>query len=416
MLKRSYYGLLATVTLSSLGDVFGLLAMEWLVYELTASKLAMGAMALSFSIPEVAFRLLGSPLSDRLHRGRFMAGLAVVRLLALLLPLSMGIAGQLQLWHLFLAAALSGACSALFMPTAMAVVPGVAGEHKLLRAFAVIDGCRNAAALLGPAFAGALTAASGALPTLGINAICYVAAITALLYLPTMQKPAAQTSFSLKAYIQDIGEGFTFYRRFPAMLSIMVMVSISNMSSVAIWTMMIPFVREVLHRDAAAMGTLTTAAAFGTLAGLAIISWMGEIKRRRTVMLCSLAVIGLFNALLGLFPSYPFALIALCAAGAAGPFFGSLSSSLHGTLVPSCLQGRVNSIRFLIGGGLQPVGAFAGAAVAEVYGLPFLFLSLGLLPFICSIAALFLPNLKNLNGDLDTLLHKPSNKVRITSS
>lgn len=210
MLKRSYYGLLATVTLSSLGDVFGLLAMEWLVYELTTSKLAMGAMALSFSIPEVAFRLLGSPLSDRLHRGRFMTGLAAVRLLALLLPLSMGIAGQLQLWHLFLAAALSGACSALFMPTAMAVVPGVAGKHKLLRAFAVIDGCRNAAALLGPAFAGALTAASGALPTLGINAICYIAAVIALLYLPTMQKPVAQTSFSLKAYIRDIGEGFSF--------------------------------------------------------------------------------------------------------------------------------------------------------------------------------------------------------------
>ncbi|SEK65779.1 MFS transporter [Paenibacillus sp. OK003] len=407
MLKRSYYGLLATVTLSSFGDVFGLLAMEWLVYEITASKMAMGAMALSFSIPEVAIRLLGSPLADRLHRGRFMAVLASVRLLALLLPLSLGLAGDLQLWHLFLAAGLSGACSALFMPTAMAIIPGVSDEHKLVRSFAVIDGCRNAAALLGPALAGALTAVAGALPTLGINAVCYTAAIVTLLYLPAMQKPvAAKSSLSIKAYFRDIHEGFSFYRSFPAMLSIMGMVSISNMSSVAIWTMMIPFVREVLNRDAAAMGTLTTASACGTLIGLLVISWMGEIKRRRTVMLCSLAAIGLFNALLGLFPSYPFALVALCAAGAAGPFFGSLSSALHGTLVPGALQGRVNSIRFLIGGGLQPVGAFAGAAVAELYGLPFLFLSLGLLPLLCSVAASFLPNLKNLDGDLSTLRNR----------
>lgn len=194
MLKRSYYGLLATVTLSSFGDVFGLLAMEWLVYEITASKMAMGAMALSFSIPEVAIRLLGSPLSDRLHRGRFMAVLASIRLLALLLPLSLGLAGNLQLWHLFLAAGLSGACSALFMPTAMAIVPGVADERKLVRAFAVIDGCRNAAALLGPALAGALTAVAGALPTLGINAVCYTAAIATLLFLPTMHKPVATKS------------------------------------------------------------------------------------------------------------------------------------------------------------------------------------------------------------------------------
>ncbi|WP_433709027.1 MFS transporter [Paenibacillus illinoisensis] len=407
MFKRSYYGLLATVSLSSFGDVFGLLAMEWLVYEITASKLAMGAMALCYTIPEVTLRLLGSPLSDRLHRGRFMAILASVRLLALLLPLSLGFAGQLQLWHLYMAAVLSGACSALFLPTAMAVVPEVAGEHKLMRAFSVIDGCRNAAALLGPALAGALTALTGALPTLGINAVCYTAAIMTLLSLPAMEKPAApETSMSLQAYISDIREGFSFYRKFPAMLSIMGMVSISNMSSVAIWTMMVPFVREVLHRDAAAMGTLTTASSFGTLAGLAVISWVGEIKRRRTVMLCSLAATGLFNALLGLFPSYPFAIIALCAAGAAGPFFGSLSSSLHGTLVPSSLQGRVNSIRFLIGGGLQPVGAFAGAAIAETYGLSFLFLSLGLLPILCSVAASFLPNLKNLDGNLSELHNK----------
>lgn len=407
MFKRSYYGLLATVSLSSFGDVFGLLAMEWLVYELTASKLAMGAMALCYTIPEVSLRLLGSPLSDRLHRGRFMAMLAAVRLLALLLPLSLGLAGQLQLWHLFIAAVLSGACSALFLPTAMAVVPEVANEQKLMRAFAVIDGSRNAAALLGPALAGALTSAKGALPTLGINAVCYTAAIITLLYLPAMQKPESpEQSFSLQVYIKDIRQGFSFYRKFPAMLLIMGMVSISNMSSVAIWTMMIPFVREVLHRDAAAMGTLTTASAFGTLAGLAVISWIGEIKKRRTFMLCSLAATGLFNALLGLFPSYPFALFALCAAGAAGPFFGSLSSSLHGTLVPSSIQGRVNSIRFLIGGGLQPIGAFAGAAIAEMYGLPFLFMSLGLFPILCSAAAAFLPNLKNLDGDLSNLQTK----------
>lgn len=418
MLKRSYYGLLATITLSSFGDAFGLLAMEWLVYELTASKLAMGALALCYGIPELVFRLIGSPLSDRLHRGRFMAGLAAVRLFALLFPLGLGLAGQLQLWQLFLAAVLSGACSALFMPTAMAVVPGVAQERKLVRAFAVIDGCRNAAALLGPSLAGAATAAAGALPTLGINAICYMMAIGFLLCLPAMQKPNTITdkSFSLRSYIKDIGEGFTFYLRFPAMLSIMGMVAVSNMSSIAISTMMVPFVREVLHRDAATLGTLSTASAIGTLAGLTIISWMGDVQKRRTVMLGSLAAIGLFHVLLGLFPTYPSALVLLFATGVAIPFFGSLSSSLHGTLVPRQLQGRVNSIRFLIGGGLQPIGALAGAAIAEHYGLPFLFIAFGLLPLVCATLAIWLPSLKKLDGDLTNLRIVTDDKVRITRS
>jgi len=71
--------------------------------------------------------------------------------------------------------------------------------------------------------------------------------------------------------------------------------------------------------------------------------------------------------------------------------------------VPSNLQGRVNSIRFLIGGGLQPFGAFAGGAIAEHYGVPVLFAIAGLLPMLCASAAFLLPRLKILDGDLSVL-------------
>ncbi|AIQ66679.1 MFS transporter [Paenibacillus graminis] len=404
MLKRSYYGLLSTISLSAFGDAFGLLAMEWLVYELTGSKLAMGALALSSGIPELLLRLIGSPLADRLPRVRFMACLAAVRLLAIALPLGMGLAGQLQLWHLFAAAGLSGACAALFMPTAMAVIPGVADSRKLVRAFAVIDGCKGAAALLGPALAGVITAASGALPALGINMLCYTAAIATLLCLPKLPKPdTAPGSFTLTAYMREIAEGFTFYKQFPAMFTIMLMASVSNLSSIAVWTMMVPYVREVLHRDAAAMGTLTTASALGTLAGLGVISLLGEITHRRLVMLGSLGTIGVITSIWGLVPSFPFALAAVFVSGALGPFFGSLSSSLHGRLVPGNLQGRVNSIRFLIGGSLTPLGAFAGGAIAEAYGISALFLAAGLLPAVFAGTALLLPGLRMLDGDLSML-------------
>ncbi len=404
MLKRSYFGLLSTISLSTFGDTFGLLAMEWMVYELTGSKLAMGALVLCSGIPELLIRLLGSPLSDRLNRVHLMAFLAAIRLLAIALPLGMGLAGQLQLWHLFAAAALSGACSALFLPTAMAIVPGVAGERKLMRAFAVIDGCKGAAALLGPALAGVLTASSGALPALGINALCYAAAIATLLYLPKPAKPReAAASFSVPAYLREIAEGLSFYKQFPAMLIIMILASVSNLSSVAVWTMMVPYVREVLHRDASVLGALSTASALGYLTGISIVSLIGEITHRRLVMLGSLGGMGIIIALWGLIPSYPFALTAVFTAGVLGPFFGSLSSSLHGRLVPGNLQGRVNSIRFLIGGSLQPIGAFASGAVAEAYGVSTLFLAAGLLPAVCAGLATLLPVLRPLDGVLSAL-------------
>ncbi|WP_310550511.1 MFS transporter [Paenibacillus glufosinatiresistens] len=401
MRTRSYYGLLATVSLSTFGDAFGLLAMEWLVYDLTGSKLAMGALALSSGIPELLVRLVGSPLSDRLHRVRLMAGLSAIRLLAVLLPLAMGLAGELRLWHLFAAAALSGVCSALFLPSAMASIPGLAPSGGLVRAFALADGLKGMAALLGPAAAGLVTAAGGALPALGANAVCCAAAIAALLAITGTERPAASGAvFSIKLYLHEIGEGFAFYLRTPAMLTIMLMAAVSNLSSGAIWTMMVPYVREVLHQDAGAVGTLSTASAFGYLAGLGLVSWMGDVSHRRLTMLGSLAGIGVINMLWSQLPFYPAALFAAGAAGFLSPFFSSLSSSLHGRLVPASLQGRVNSIRFLIGGALQPVGAVAGGAFAELWGVPALFLAAGLLPVLFCAAALLLPGLKTLDGRL----------------
>lgn len=414
MKRQSYYGLLSTIALSGFGDAFGLLSMEWLVYEITGSKMAMGALALSSGIPELVLRLLGSPLSDRWPRSRLMAALAAVRLTAIVLPLIVGLIGQLQLWHLFLAAGLSGSCSALFMPTAMALVPDAVDARKLTRAFAVIDGCRNAVALIGPAIAGVVVAGVGTLPALGVNALCYIAATVMLLFLPKTLRPGKiSTSLSVAAYLREIGEGFIFYRQFPAMLAMMGMVSISNMCSVAIWTMMVPYVSEVLHRDAEAMGTLTAATALGTLSGLGLISILGEIKQRRRVMISSLAAMGFFNMILGLVHSYPIALAVLFAAGASGPFFGALSSSLHGKLVPGHLQGRVNAIRFLIGGSLQPVGAFVGSAVAERYGVQMLFLVAGLLPVLSSLTALNMPGIKTLNGDLSEIEARSQQKYAL---
>ncbi len=416
MKKHSYYGLLATITLSGFGDAFGLLAMEWLVYEMTGSKLAMGVLALCSGIPELALRLLGSPLTDRLPREKLMAGLATLRWIAVTLPFVVGLAGQLQMWHLFLAAGLSGSCAALFMPSAMAAIPEVADNRKLMRAFAVIDGCRNAVALIGPAMAGVVTASQGALPALGINAAFYLITIATLLTLPRSQrKEKKPSSLPLATYLREMTEGFSFYKRFTGLLVIMVMVSISNMSSMAIWTMMVPYVQEVLHLDAAAMGALTTSSACGTLAGLGVIFFLKEVKQRRTVMLCSLAAMGFFNTILGVIGSFSIALVALFLAGMAGPFFGSLSSSLHGKLVPDRLQGRVNSVRFLIGGSLSPVGAFAGGAIAQHYGVQFMILIAGLLPVVCSAGALFLPVLKELNGDLSELESKIHSKTKITT-
>jgi hypothetical protein len=135
------------------------------------------------------------------------------------------------------------------------------------------------------------------------------------------------------------------------MLIIMILVSISNMSTIAIWTMMVPFVSDHLHKDAAATGTLSTSVALGTLCGITIISlWAAKIQQRRFVMFGSLISSGILMSILGLTTDYYFALVLVFLSGVAGPFFGSFSSALYGILVPEASRGHVSAFpgrRFL---------------------------------------------------------------------
>ncbi|OWA36847.1 hypothetical protein B9G55_01850 [Saccharibacillus sp. O16] len=402
--RSPYRLLLGAVGFSSFGDAFGLLAMEWLVYELTGSKLAMGTLALCAGAPELMLRLLGGPLVDRIPKGRLMASLAVLRLVVVCLPLVMGMTGQLQLWHLYAAAVGTGACSALFVPAALASLPALTGRKKGVRAFAVLDGVRSGAALIGPAAAGGITAIWGALAALGIDTVCYAVSVILLLMLPATLSVSASAERSVQVgqsvspfshipvrsmlarYLGEIREGFSFYRHYPVMLLVMLLVSISNMGSAAVWTMMVPYGQEMLRQDAAAIGLLSTFSSLGTVAGIGIVAWMGEIRHYKRWMLGSLSLIGLMYMAMAFTTSYPLALALVLLIGLSSPFFSSLSSSLYGSLVPQEMQGRVNTIRYFIGGSLQPVGGFLGGVVSHAWGLPALFLAAGGFPLICALS------------------------------
>lgn len=403
MRRLRFAWLLGAAFFTTLGDAFGLLAMEWMVYDLTGSKLSMGALALCAGIPELVIRLVGAPLTDRINRGRLLIVLAAIKASAAVLPLLAAALGSLQVWHLFITAGVLGACSALYLPAASAALPSIAPKGILVRAFAIMEGCRGAAALLGPSLAGGATALFGSLYALGINAVIYGVAIGLLFMIPkasfVIQKEVKGDNST--GYVRELLQGFSFFKQYRPILLVMLLVSISNMGSAAVWTMMVPYGTEILRQGPAAIGLLTTFSSLGALLGVASVAMVGDLHRRSMWMPGSLAVIGLLTLLLGFTTSYGGAIVLVSLSGAAAPFFSSLSSALYGRLVPEEMQGRVNSIRYLIGGSLHPVGGGLGGVIGQGYGIPVLFAGVGIVSLVCSVSAFFSPSLRMLNGPLE---------------
>ncbi|QRG66283.1 MFS transporter [Brevibacillus choshinensis] len=390
----------AALTICSLGDTFGLLALEWMVYLLTGSKLSMGTLALCRGIPEVAGRLLGAPLIDRIDKRHLLTGLNVIRFTAIAVPVSCAFLDALQLWQLYAAAVITGLCNALFDPAALATVPMLTKRDRLVKSYAILDGFRNGASLVGPIAAGTMIAVIGVDFTLAVNAACYLLSAAFICFLPRMGGKREKASARDSSYLREIVEGLSFFKQYPPMLVIMILVAISNMCSMAVWTMMVPFVQDTLHKDASGMGLLGTSVSIGTLAALLIISLIGDVKKRRIPMLGSLICIGLLYIVLGSSSHFQTALVVSVMLGMAGPFFSSFSTALFGGLVSDGMRGRVMAVRYLVGGSLAPLGGFLGGAVAQVLGVPFMFSLAGLLPLLAGLSGCFIPLLKELDGEI----------------
>src|SRR5512144_1753875 len=92
--------------ISLLGDQFYLIALPWLVLQLTGNALAVGIVLATAGIPRALFMLVGGALTDRFTPRRLMIGsnlsrMALTGLLAMLVMTSL-----IQTWMLYLFALL----------------------------------------------------------------------------------------------------------------------------------------------------------------------------------------------------------------------------------------------------------------------------------------------------------------------
>src|SRR5262245_32528387 len=89
-------------TTSLLGDQFYIVALPWVVLQLTGSAVAMGTVAMCAGIPRAVLMLMGGAVTDRISPRRVLmmtasARAVLVGVLGLLLGLHV-----LQLWHVYL--------------------------------------------------------------------------------------------------------------------------------------------------------------------------------------------------------------------------------------------------------------------------------------------------------------------------
>ncbi len=153
--------LMSGAAMSLIGDQFTIVALPWLVLQLTGDTVALGVVLALVGVPRALFILVGGALVDRWSPQRVLM-LTKYANTVLLGALAAGVHfGVLSLTGVYVLALGIGLASAFSIPSATSMLPHVLPPAMLGAANGVMMGMRQLSMFLGPLTAGVMIAAFG---------------------------------------------------------------------------------------------------------------------------------------------------------------------------------------------------------------------------------------------------------------
>jgi MFS family permease len=390
---RDYRLLWIGQTISLLGDQFHLIALPWLVLQLTGSAVQLGLVLAVAGLARAAFMLPGGAFADRQSPRSIMIGVNALRLVWTGLLAWAVLGGWVEMWMVYASALVLGAAGGLFEPASSAAVPRlVPGEH-LESGNALVQMGDWAASFLGPAAAGTLIGLLGASEVAGervaslagvgtafaFDALTFAASIVTLVVMSIL--PPAERD-EVTRPVQDIVEGFRYAWRRSAFRWILILIALANFLMVGPLLVGIPVLaQERLPEGAAALGIVLSAYALGNLGGLLLA---GSVKNPRGEVIgaVTIALFGLFGLGLGSFAFVSSTWVAapiMTVMGVGNGFIGITMITAVQRMTPESMLGRVMSLVMLAMFAITPLSqAISGAIVETSFGALYVSAAVGM--------------------------------------
>ena len=143
-------------TLSSVGDSLTRVALTWYVFEETNSPQALGILTIAYTAPILIGGFIAGPLLDRFSPRRIMIVDNLIRGVSFAaLPILQAL-GLLQIWHVYLFAAIYGSLMMVSLAGGPTLIPSIVKEEQLETANAMEMLSFTLSNVIGPPLAGLL--------------------------------------------------------------------------------------------------------------------------------------------------------------------------------------------------------------------------------------------------------------------
>jgi len=399
---RDFRVLWAGMAVSLLGDGIFLVAIAWESYLLWNAPTALSIVGIGMALPMVLLLLPGGVVSDRYDRRRVMLWADGVRAAAVAALAALVLVGGLRFWELVALVAVYGIGTAFFTPAFEAIVPDLLPSSDLPAANSLDQFVRPIALrLAGPMVGGALVAAGPGL-AFAVDAATFAASLVAVVRIaPRRDHRAQATSSSFGA----VREGLRFVRQRVWLWGTLAAAAGAYLVFLGPAEVLLPYlVKNDLHASADTLGFVFAAGGIGAIGSALWMGRRGHPRRDITVMyvtwtLATLAIVG--YGLAAAAWQLMLACLVFNALETAGTIVWATVKQRH---VPSALLGRVSSLDWFISIGLLPVSFALTAPVAAFAGVRATLVGAGLLGAAITLAALFLPGMRDIERSSEPLV------------
>ncbi len=350
-------------------------ALAWLVIELSGSPLAIGALAFCRFVPFTVFGLVAGVLADRIDSRRLVmttqgAAMAVSIALAVVT-----LTGTATLTIVYVLAALGGIALAFDAPGRQSLTFQMVGPRELPNAVALNSGLFNGSRIVGPAIAGILIAVVGTGICFALNAVSFLAVLTALALVRESELHHVARDPSTRI-VAGIRRALGFAWRDEQLRLVLLVVTVVATVGFNFHVLVPILAASTLHVGPVGFGLLSASFGLGALVGALVAATLrGASWRTFSVGTTSF---GIFAVLLAPVHDALVAGAILFAIGISFTLFTANGNALVQLAAPDHLRGRLISLYLFAFLGLAPLGGLFAGWLAEVGGTTLAFAVAGL--------------------------------------
>ncbi|HHG91310.1 MAG TPA: MFS transporter [Devosia sp.] len=344
-------------------------ALQWLVYRITGSQTSLGLVTFANFLPVLILSLFMGVVVDRFPRRTLIVFTQTWFMLMAVALAALTWLRIVQFWHILTLSLFLGVANALDMPARQAfVVEMVDGDkHDIMNAIGLNSTLFNLARIIGPAIGGMVVARLGEAPAFAINAVTFLAVITALLL---MHLPPPVLADRRTAPLDNLKGGLRYLVGERAIFGLVAMVALFSMMGFGALTLLPVFAKDILHTGAEGFGQMLAMQGIGALGGALTLILFGDRLPKGRMLLLARVLIGPAIAGLALSRNVTLTMGLMVVLGYSFIVQLIFTNTLIQILVPDDLRGRVLSTYTWALGGFYPLGSLLTGFIGDHIGAP----------------------------------------------